>query len=229
MLRPRRRSLPLSKHSSEPLRCRLLNLGMDMRRREFFGLAGGTIVLPLAARAQQTESMRRIGVLLGLAVDDPQGRAMIATLIRDFKRSAGSMAATQRSPTVAPAIRQICNGMQRNCCCFRRTSWWPPVGRARRRCFKRPRPCPSSLQMCRTPLPPDSSKACRGQVATQPVLCSSNRSEWQVARTAEADCAGCAKGRGALGSIDHCWCWPIRRHSVRGTGFGFGRSRNQCE
>jgi putative ABC transport system substrate-binding protein len=58
---------------------------MDMRRREFLGLAGGTIVLPLAARAQQTESMRRIGVLLGMAVDDPQGRAMIATLIRGFQ------------------------------------------------------------------------------------------------------------------------------------------------
>jgi hypothetical protein len=58
---------------------------MDMRRREFLGLAGGTIVLPLAARAQQTESMRRIGVLLGIAVDDPQGRAMIATLIRGFQ------------------------------------------------------------------------------------------------------------------------------------------------
>ena len=41
-----------------------------MRRREFIGLLGGVTVLPLAAQAQQTEPMRRIGVLQG-GRDDP--------------------------------------------------------------------------------------------------------------------------------------------------------------
>jgi hypothetical protein len=41
-----------------------------MRRREFITLLCGAASLPLAARAQQGERMRRIGVLDTLAADD---------------------------------------------------------------------------------------------------------------------------------------------------------------
>jgi putative ABC transport system substrate-binding protein len=56
-----------------------------MKRRAFMTLLGGAAACPLAARAQQSERMRRIGVLMNLA-DDAEGQARIAAFLQGLQQ-----------------------------------------------------------------------------------------------------------------------------------------------
>jgi putative ABC transport system substrate-binding protein len=51
-------------------------------RRDFIPLLGGAAAWPVAVRAQQAERIRRVGVLMGLAEADPEGRARIGAFRR---------------------------------------------------------------------------------------------------------------------------------------------------
>ncbi len=54
-----------------------------MKRRDFISLLGSTaIAWPLAARAQQAERMRRIGVLLPAVADDPEWQARVGAFLQ---------------------------------------------------------------------------------------------------------------------------------------------------
>src|SRR5215468_4263007 len=60
-----------------------------MRRRDFIkAIVGSAAAWPLAARAQQPrEHMRRVGVLMHLAADDPEGQSRVAAFLQGLQEA----------------------------------------------------------------------------------------------------------------------------------------------
>ena len=56
-----------------------------MKRREFIAGFAGAAAWPIVARAEQAERMRRIGVLMPLAGDDPEAQARLAAFSQELK------------------------------------------------------------------------------------------------------------------------------------------------
>ncbi len=73
--------------------------GHSMRRREFIGLLGGAAAWPLAARAQQGERMRRVGVLMFTTPDEPESQARIAALAQGLQEAGWSVGRNLRIDT----------------------------------------------------------------------------------------------------------------------------------
>jgi putative tryptophan/tyrosine transport system substrate-binding protein len=82
-----------------------------MNRRHFIALVGGAAAWPLAARAQQREKVRRIGMLMPYAANDPQVQIRNAAFLQglqqlgwtvgqnvqiDYRWSGGNMDDTRR-------------------------------------------------------------------------------------------------------------------------------------
>ena len=70
-----------------------------MRRREFITLTGAAAVWPLAARAQQPDGMRRIGVLLPAAADDAEFQAWVGAFLQALALSGWTIGRNVRIDT----------------------------------------------------------------------------------------------------------------------------------
>jgi putative ABC transport system substrate-binding protein len=61
---------------------------LDLRRRQFITLLGGAAAMwPHTARAQRPDRMRRIGVLMHLAADDPEGQRRVAAFLQGLQEA----------------------------------------------------------------------------------------------------------------------------------------------
>jgi ABC-type uncharacterized transport system substrate-binding protein len=63
-----------------------LSPGAHMQRRDFITLLGGAVASPLAARAQESERKRRIGVLMPGTADDAEYQARMAPFLHGLQQ-----------------------------------------------------------------------------------------------------------------------------------------------
>ena len=91
-----------------------------MRRRDFITLLGGAAAWPLAARAQQGERVRHIGVLMNTGADEPESQARLAAFMQglqevgwtaggnlriDYRWSPGDLARLRKDAAELVALR----------------------------------------------------------------------------------------------------------------------------
>jgi putative ABC transport system substrate-binding protein len=57
-----------------------------MKRRTFIVAVGSTLAWPLVPDAQETNQMRRLGILVSVAADDPDGKARVGALVEGLQQ-----------------------------------------------------------------------------------------------------------------------------------------------
>ena len=126
-------------------------------RRAFIGVIGDAAAWPLGAYAQQAESVRRMGVLMGTSERDPDQQALISALVRaladlgwregsnirieyrwasgDAKRlQAHAVELVQSAPDVifaqgTPSTTALRDGRDADCVCHGHRPGWRRLGR----------------------------------------------------------------------------------------------------
>jgi putative ABC transport system substrate-binding protein len=93
---------------------------MSTRRAFITLLSGAAVAWPLAATAQQSDQMRRIGVLMNTGADEPEAQARLAAFMQglqelgwavgrnmriDYRWSAGDVARLYKDATELVALR----------------------------------------------------------------------------------------------------------------------------
>ena len=74
----------------------------DMRRRDVIALLGGAAAWPRAARAQQGERVRRVGVLDTLGADDPEAQARNGAFVQGLQQLGWTIGHTCVSTRAGP-------------------------------------------------------------------------------------------------------------------------------
>jgi putative tryptophan/tyrosine transport system substrate-binding protein len=117
----------------------------NVQRREFITLVGGAAAAwPLAGRAQQGERMRRIGVLMAIAADDPQSQRRMTAFVQGLQELGWTDGRNIRIDTRWTAgDTDRMRKQAAELVGWRRTSSWPLAARSWGRCSRRPAPRPS--------------------------------------------------------------------------------------
>ena len=119
-----------------------------MQRRQFITLLGGAAAArPLAARAQQPDRMRRIGVLMGYAESDREGQAHVAAFREGLQKLGWTEGRNIRIDTrwAALVTRRGGNDSRRNSSRWSPTSFFRKTHPPPRQCCNKRAPSPSFL------------------------------------------------------------------------------------